>query len=220
MCLKGGPRCYGHALAAVEKAEDKSASAAFQTEILKEEYNDANRAMYAYNGKDQSVKDGLTKARNDTYRDYGDSVEISNELDASRVRLQKEADATVKGMEVLVEQRDNARNAQTFRQYHQRLLNAQRKYSIDLENHDRREGTVNGRKPSLYGTQEGLDELSNRRKKNEHKLAALHKQGLTEGDNPELSRKIKQGNDFHQRIIKQQSHAHQTFTHRNQGIIS
>lgn len=45
MCFTGGPRCYGHAIVAVEKAEDKAAGATYEAEILKEKYNDANKMM-------------------------------------------------------------------------------------------------------------------------------------------------------------------------------
>lgn len=219
MCLKGGPRCYGHAIAAVEKTEDKAASAAFEKDTLRESYNDANRTMHAYQGKDQNIKDGLTNARNDAYKNYSDSVEVSNALEEKLLRLKNEADATPQGMDVLLEKMNDPKNSRFFGAYNNRYLSAQRKYSIDLENHDRRENTVNGRKPSTYGTQEGLDELSKRRKDNERKLANLYKKGLLEGNTPDLDKKIEKGKKFHQNIIKRQSHAHQTFTHRQNGII-
>lgn len=158
-------------------------------------------------------------ARNDALKTYGDAVKVSNKLEENTKKLQKEADATSKGLELLLEQRDDLKNAKSFQNNHYKYLNALRKYSIDLENHDRRENTVNGRKPSKYGTEEGLDELSKRLKDNERKSAGLYKKGLLEGNTPELDNQIKKGNKIHKNIIKQQSHAHKTFTHRQSGII-
>lgn len=81
-----------------------------------------------------------------------------------------------------------------------------------MQQYDRKNRTVNGRKPSAYGTQKGILELKNKHKKAFDNWTKAIANGASDEETKTLSRNVL-------RAQKAYQHAVATYTHRRKGII-
>lgn len=222
MCLKSpGPRCFGHANEDAENIKKNlDASTAKHDKHLEN-----SKAFIADHdriaNKPDAVKSTVKfyeKSAMQERRDADKEKERMVKLAKKHADAKKDANATAGGIEKLKEEIATLESRGYGAEFvKDELREAEQTYNKRMEMYDERNQTVFGRKPSPYGTDEGIDTLRGRLKKNEAKLAALHKDELV--NNTDNRDKIAKAKDASRRLKEQLKHAYATDKRRRDGII-
>lgn len=222
MCLKSpGARCFGHANEDAENLKTK------QDETY-ESYNKVLGKAYTSQSDYERLKDRpgadqqivkLYKKSAERYfrqseKEQAKLSDLSQKYDAAK----KEANATAGGIEKLKEEIGTLEEkGEETRFIREELRQAEQTYNVRMEKYDAIHQTVFGRKPSPYGSDEGIDTLRERLKKNEARLHALHKDELVNDTDNGL--KIKRAQEASRRLKNQLEHAYATEKRVSDGII-
>lgn len=220
MCLKGGPRCYTHAKTESEDAYKKADALQASVRKTNDKLAIAARKRDKYKGDDPemaaSLKDKSDNLERESNRQHALFLEQLKVADKKR----KEADATSGGIAEMKAKRDELMAKGDSADGLQYLIaQAEDKYAYDLEQHDKREGTVDGRKPSTHGTKDGISKFSQEIFSKEAKLKAFNEQVQAEGSTPALEKKIKAATARVETLRKQREHAYKTMEHIRKGYI-
>lgn len=183
MCYKSpGPRCYTHASQDVQKLQSKFDAAAKDHEKLIEEYNGR---LLTYLKHDKQDGDDFKLAK----KNY---LEIQKEVDANDKKMagideklreaKLSANATPPGIEQLKEKLHDVRDRGYGGEFVELELDqAKERYEKNMEDYDRENGTVYGRKPSDYASEEGLKTLEDRYEKADNRIDNILNKEAREG---------------------------------------
>lgn len=222
MCYKSpGPRCHAHANGDAEKLKLK-------LDQTQTKYNKALADAYSFQADYerlskrsdavQSTVKFYKKSAEQEFRKAEKEKERMASLAKKHAEAAKDANATAGGIAKLeseiAELEDRGYGAEFAKDD---LREAKQTYNNRMEKYDERNQTVFGRKPSEYGNDEGIDTLRGKLKKNEARLAALHKDELVnDTDNRD---KIDRAKEASRRLRGQLKHAYATDKRRRDGII-
>jgi hypothetical protein len=222
MCYKSpGPRCYGHANEDAEKLKEKR-DASYETHkkaladayAFQADYERLSRRPDAV----QSTVKFYKKSAEQEFRKAEKEKEKHAALAKKYDEAKKDAYATAGGIEKLQEEiailEDKGYGAEFVKDD---LREARQTYNNRMEKYDERHQTVFGRKPSPHGDDEGIDKLRAKLRKNEARLAALHKDELVNDTNNRA--KIDRAKETSRRLRGQLKHAYATDKRRRDGII-
>ena len=222
MCYKSpGPRCYGHANEDAEKLKAKH-------DESQNKHNKALQDAYAFQADYERLKDRpdavqstvkfYQKSAKQEFRKAEKEKERMISLSKKYDDAKKDAHATAGGIEKLEEEAQRLQDLGYGAEFvKEDLREAKQTYNNRMEKYDERHQTVFGRKPSEYGTDEGIDTLRDRLKKNEARLTALHKDELV--NNTDNRAKIERAKESSRRLRGQLKHAYATDKRRRDGII-
>lgn len=221
MCYTAGPRCFTHANEDAEKLKAKrDSSDARYRKVLNDAYDfqaDYERLAKRPDAVQSTVK-FYKKSAEQEFRKAEKQKEKTIALAEKYDEAKKDANATSGGIEKLKEEIAVLENKGYGAEFvKEDLREAQQTYDKRMEKYDERNQTVFGRKPSPYGTDEGIDTLRDRLKKNEARLAALHKDELV--NDTDNRAKIERAKDASRRLRGQLKHAYATDKRRRDGII-
>lgn len=222
MCYKSpGPRCFAHADADAQKLKAKQEEAFAQYEKARESGNafqaDYER-LHRHPDAVQSTVKFYKKSAEQEFRRAEKAKERSAELQKKYNEAKKDANATAGGIEKLKEEIARLENLGYGAEFvKEDLREAKQTYDNRMEKYDERHQTVFGRKPSPHGDDEGIDNLRERLRKNEAKLAELHKDELV-NDNDNRA-KIERAKEASRLLRGQLKHAYATDRRRRAGII-
>lgn len=204
MCYASpGPRCEGHAKERFQKINDKASrkfNALMAVSREKEQVEENPEAV-------GSAAHTRLKKRHETLK------EETQALIKKRQEARDEMDATSGGLDTLRQKLDLIPATAETRDDRKRLMRrieaGRTTYQAKMLDYDKEHGTVNGRKPSNYGTMEGMKKLRERTvkcrtaylnaKTNEEKNAAWEK---------------------YQTADKAFVHARDTFDRKQKGLLS
>lgn len=220
MCLKGGPRCYTHAKVDLEKAIVKTEEARSESVTARADLKDAIKKKASYKGDDKAVMDRLDKKHLNLAHNAKEKHQKYLATDHDYTTKRKDADATSGGIAALEEKRDVLRAKGEKTDYLDHLIhNAKDQYSYNLEQYDKREGTVDARQPSKKATAADISAMSREIVDKEAKVKVLYASILDEGLSEKLDKKINTLNGRIDTLRKQRSHAHKTMEHIRKGYI-
>lgn len=221
MCYTAGPRCLGHAQEDVENLKTKrDETYESYNKVLGKAYTSQSdyERLKDRPGADQQIVKLYKKSAERYFRQSEKErtklTTLSQKYDAAK----KEANATAGGIENLKEEiAILEEKGEDTRPLREDLREAEQTYNVRMEKYDSTNQTVFGRKPSPYGYDEGIDTLRERLKKNEARLASLHKDELV-NDNDNRA-KIERANEASRRLKNQLEHAYATDKRVSDGII-
>lgn len=225
MCLKGGPRCHTHAKGEVEKWQSKHRAQKAIVSALESSVINAEKNISEYDGPEaKEVRKRAVALVQAVKKSTVENVKLSA-LQYKVDTAIMEAHATIGGIEELKNEiMDAEMKGQSTLEKQKVLEEATNKYYQDLENHDRANGTVDGRKPSPYGYPAGIAELDSRLSKEQDKLQALKDTDI-QPSSPKTSAEIEKSQERIDKLRNQIDHAERTnmrhmmgFTMKHSGI--
>lgn len=211
MCYASpGPRCYSHASAAATKAKEK-ADALFQS--IQDARSEVELVSALIEKESDESKIGpLVESRKELVKKAAVAVEAHNEACVKWEKAEKDAEATLGGIanlyQTVKEQENSAKpDYKVIAEATIRLNNAKRYFQNRLNKYDEVYGTVNGKKPSRWASEYGMEHL-NRQIDKCQKLRST----LDRNDSKYLSasKKLKS-------LLEQKSHAVDTMRVIQQG---
>lgn len=205
MCYASpGPRCEAHAKERFEKISEKSTKKF--NELI-----ELGKKKKAFEEEKPEAVGSPTHQR--LVKKHNELRENTQALINKRKEARDEMDATSGGLETLhrklAELPENDGNTKERHDLMQRIDKGQKTYSEKMLDYDKEHGTVNGRKPSNYGTMEGMKKLRDRAKK--HRQAYLDA-NTTEEKN-EAWEKYRTANNAFQ-------HARETYKRDQMGMLN
>lgn len=182
MCYTAGPRCEVHAIEK-EKALSKKTTKAFK------KYDDLDKELTAETKKNPSFED--TKAGKSLLKKRSVAHQVSMKNAKELLSIQDDAYATKGGIKKIKDQIKAIDVGSTDNGIHKgflqtRLAKAEKTYKASMDAYDVRNGTVDGRKPSTYGTPSGEKILIERGNKIYKKL----KMATTDAEKKALEEKL------------------------------
>lgn len=219
MCYKSpGPRCYAHANQDVQKLHNKFNTAAMMHEKLIDEYNGR---LLTYLKYDKQDGDQFKLAKNEY-------LEIQKKVDASDKKMAKideklrEAVAASKATTYGIERLENEvtlakRYGRDSNFAELQLDQAKERYEKNMLDYDRENGTVYGRKPSNYASEEGLKTLKERYEAVDKRMdKVLDKEAREGGD---FGEKLHSAVIEKTRLENQVKHAERTIDRMDKKVI-
>lgn len=208
MCYASpGPRCEGHATERYEKVSEKSRK--IVSDLLKTESELEKYAKERPDDIGNAEHKGLLKKKNKL---QDDAVKASKKVKEAR----EDMDATRGGMDTLRYRiaevnagRGSEDDTADLATLHRRLELGRKNYKTKMDAYDAKNETVDGRSPSPYGDDEGIQTFTNRMKK----IKAKYDASSSYGERNELYAK------YHA-TSKARTHAMTTREHAKNGIIN
>lgn len=164
MCYASpGPRCYSHASAAATKAKEK-ADALFQS--IQDARSEVELVSALIEKESDDTKIGpLMESRKELVKKAEVAVEAHNVACAKWEKAEKDAEATLGGIANLyktVKEEENSAKPdyKVIAETTIRLNNAKRYFQNKLNKYDEVYGTVNGKKPSRWASEYGMEHLN------------------------------------------------------------
>lgn len=223
MCYASpGPRCYSHAKADVEKTQA-------QYDELEKRVKKLDDDVHYFIEKHQELsdKEGCPPGTLKHYKDQ--AIATAKQRDMAKQKMKKvqkknhaaieDAYATKGGMAALEESIIEIQSRGFGAEFQiDELDKAKKTYAARMEKYDEKNQTVDGRKPSIYGNDEGIDELRGKLKDTQKKLAETYQNDLIKGT--DSRKKIDRLEEQERRLKGQLSHAYATDRHIQAGIIA
>lgn len=164
MCYASpGPRCYSHASVAATNAKAK-ADALFQSVQDARSEVELVSALIEKESDDKKISD-LMQSRKKLVKQTETAVKNHAAACTKWEQAEKDAEATQGGVAALYtsikEQENSAKpNYKEIAEKTMRLNNAKRYFQQKLNKYDEAYGTVNGKKPSRWASEYGVDQLN------------------------------------------------------------
>ena len=179
MCYASpGPRCYSHASAAATKAKEKADELFQSIEDARSEIELVSALIEKES--DDSKIGPLMESRKELVKKAGVAVEAHTAACAKWEQAEKDAEATLGGIASLYnsvkEQENSAKpDYKVITETTIRLNNAKRRFQNKLNKYDEIYGTVNGKKPSRWASDYGIEHLNQQIDKCQKRRAALYR---------------------------------------------
>lgn len=164
MCYASpGPRCYSHASVAATKTKEK-ADALFQSIQDSRSEVELVSALIEKETDDKKI-DSLIESRKKLVKQTETAVESHKAACVKWSQAEKDAEATLGGIASLYttikEQTNSAKpDYKVIAETTMRLNNAKNYFQKKLNKYDEAYGTVNGKKPSRWASEYGIDQLN------------------------------------------------------------
>lgn len=164
MCYASpGPRCYSHASTAATKAKEK-ADALFQSVQDARSEVELVSSLIEKEADDEKIS-ALMQSRKKLMKKTETAVKNHNAACVKWEQAEKDAEATLGGIANLYNSIKEDQNAakpdyKVIAEKTMRLNNAKRYFQHKLNKHDEAYGTVNGKKPSRWASEYGVDHLN------------------------------------------------------------
>lgn len=208
MCYASpGPRCEGHAKEKYAKASEKSRQVV--SDLLKvekdiEKYTKENPDAIG-NAKHKSMLKKKNKLQDDAVKFSRKTKEAREDLDSTRGGMNTLRDRIA----AVNAGHGSAEDRADLATLHRRLELGRRDFKTKMDAYDAKNETVDGRSPSPYGDDEGIQTLTNRMKK----IKAKYDASSSYGERNELHAK------YHA-LNKARTHAVNTREHAKNGVIN
>jgi hypothetical protein len=229
MCKESpGPRCSGHVAQELAKLHGESKTIFANHQSAQQEMADATEAARAYREKVGDNTDSAKIQENIAIiKAAAEKLAVTSEEDRKireKIRSKEvELDSTSGGIQSLKEeiyQRES--NGEYAEELNERLRIGSEAYEDKVRRYDAEYKTVNMRKPSLDGNDEGINRLSDERKELENKFSKARKE-LLENKDPSQDERLQRRLDNYSKKIEsnknQLSHAIATDKLIKQGVL-
>jgi chromosome segregation ATPase len=179
MCYASpGPRCYSHASVAATNAKEK-ADALFQSIQDARSEVDLVSSLIEKETDDRQI-DSLLESRKQLTQKTEKAVEAHKAACAKWAQAEKDAEATLGGIANLyktVKEHENSAKPdyKVIAETTMRLNNAKRYFQKKLSKYDEVYGTVNGKKPSRWASDYGMEHLNQQIDKYQKRRATLER---------------------------------------------
>lgn len=229
MCKESpGPRCSGHVAQELAKLHEESKDIFASHESAQQEMADATEVARAYRQKVGDNTDPETiQANIAAMKAATEKLTATSEADRKireKIRSKEtELDSTSGGIQSLKEEiYKRESNGEYAEELNERLRVGTEAYEEKVQRYDAEYKTVNMRKPSLDGNDEGIERLSAERKELEKKFSAARKE-LLENKDPSQDERLQRRLDNYGKKIEsnknQLSHAVATDKLIKQGVL-
>lgn len=229
MCKESpGPRCSGHVAQELANLHEDSKDIFTAHESAQQEMDAATEAARAYR---QEVGDNtdpeIIQKNIAAMKAAAEKAAFAGE-DARRIRekirnKETELDSTAGGIQILKESiYEQESKGEYAEELNERLRIGSEAYEEKVRRYDAEYKTVNMRKPSLDGNDEGIDRLSAERKELEEKFSKARKELLENKDQSQDERLQRRLDNYSKKIDsnkKQLSHAVATDKLIKQGVL-